>query len=138
MDGTPATHGLPCRMPRLLLSVRFLLVLVLGISAQGLLFVQGAFLLRQDVIVARYCVDRDVPESDCHGRCFLKERMRHDDPDGGRPEAVLSIALSVRALLPPTVAVPLAETAETERSVRTPRRPASRAGAEVFHPPRVG
>ena len=124
-------------MPRLLLSARVLLVLVLGISAQGLLFVQGAFLLRQDVIVARYCVDRDAPASDCHGTCFLEARMGQDDLDD-RPEAVLSIALSVRALLPPAVAVPPAGVRDEARVGAEPRRPPSRVGAEVFHPPRVG
>lgn len=127
-------------MTRSRLAVRFVLVLCLAASTQGLLFVQAAFTLRQDWIAETLCVNRDRPELDCDGQCVLMKRMEqhgHDHGDG--PDtAALRVALSIAPLLidRPALAAPAA----------TPPRPygigplladAGGVGADVFRPPRL-
>lgn len=124
---------------------RFALVLVLTASTQSLLFVQGAFLLRQDYVAERLCVN---PDTDCDGRCFLKEQMEHHgahaaepghthETDGHAP-AVLKVALAVHALLPPATAAQAEEPRDHPYPPHATRRPVSVETGAVFRPPRLG
>ena len=90
--------------------VRFGVVLALVVSTQGLLLVQGAWLVNQDWITETLCVNRDRPEMNCDGKCQLADRMeqmehgphRHDEA----PTPLLELALSVRAHVAGRVRVP--------------------------------
>ncbi|MEO1728636.1 MAG: hypothetical protein AAFR95_16590, partial [Bacteroidota bacterium] len=67
-------------MSRLAALVRLALVLCLVASTQSLLVVQGIFTLRQDVIAERFCENRDRPELDCDGVCYLTKQLKeHQD-----------------------------------------------------------
>lgn len=126
-------------MPSVRSLAKLVLVLNLVVSTQGLLMIQGTFALRRDYVVANLCVNRAVPESDCHGRCFLKEQMEQQRKQQERQAAGLEVMLAVSCVLPSAGAVFHAP----ER--QTPSRPLAPAVAltsgvalEVFHPPRVG
>jgi hypothetical protein len=56
---------------------RILVVVSLSLSMQGLLVIQGTFLLRQDFITKHLCVNRNVVGSKCNGKCFLMKQMQH-------------------------------------------------------------
>jgi hypothetical protein len=119
-------------------SARLVIVLALVASTQGLLFVQGAFVLNQDWVVANLCVNRDRPELNCDGHCVLSQRLQEQqERDESRNAANLEVALAVTAL----VAAPSAVPSDAGRAVEPPRdayafaRP-NAAPADIFHPPR--
>ena len=128
-------------MVRLHSIARFVVVLALVASTQGLLLVQGAWLVNQDWIAETLCVNRDRPEMECDGKCQLADRMeqmehgphRHDQA----PTPLLELALSVRAHVADRVRVP---TPHGEAAGDVFARLAIDTGREasqgVFHPPR--
>ena len=59
-------------MARLRSAARFAVVLALAVSTQGLLLAQAAWLTNQEWIAETLCVN---PETDCDGKCQLKDRM---------------------------------------------------------------
>jgi hypothetical protein len=133
--GLPRPHP----MPDLRRSVHLLVVLHLVLSTQGLLFVQGMFALRRDYVAERLCVNRDRPEEDCHGRCFLNERLRDREERERRADG-LAVQLAVTFHLPESdVATDLPPPPEREAPpfavAREAALPAG-VGAAVFHPPR--
>ena len=108
------------------------------LSTQSLLVVQLAFELRQDVIVERFCVNRDRPELNCEGHCQLTKMMRQaQEDDEERQAASLEILLSFHVWLPPA----LAPTPPAERlrafAVAAPEVPPSGFPSNVFRPPRA-
>ena len=132
-------------MIRAVLGLRILLVVALVVSTQGLLLVQGTYLLRQDYVASALCVNRFNPDSDCNGKCYLKEQMaRHDGShhsDDGHEQApaLLEIALSVRALLSQGEVVEPPMPAVANSFLRMDdRRPDRLMVSGVFHPPRIG
>ncbi|MEM1115496.1 MAG: hypothetical protein AAF845_15800 [Bacteroidota bacterium] len=124
-------------MARLRPIVRAALALCLAASTQGLLFVQGAFEVRQDWIVEVLCTN---PDEACDGYCVLRDRMdaHHDHEDGPSGEAALQVALAVAPLVPETVrlgapdGVPVTLGAPGLRVGATDGVPAG-----VFRPPRT-
>lgn len=126
-------------MSRVRLFVRLVLTLALAASTQGLLFVQGAFLAKQDWIVETLCVNRDRPEMKCDGHCVLKDRMEahHHDEDGPSDEAVVQLALSITPLVTEAVTLPGLDGVEVCPGGPGPLvGAAAGASADVFRPPR--
>ncbi len=122
---------------RLVHIVRIALVLAVVLSTQGLLLVQGTFLLRQDYIAEVLCVNQNLPELDCEGKCFLADRMREQQKHDEEQKGFLEVALAVAA-----VAVTQQELAPPdghERPWMSVAPSAERSGhqAGVFHPPRA-
>lgn len=125
--------------------LRLFLVIALVASTQGLLFVQGAFLLRQEYVASMLCVNRFNPESDCNGTCYLRKQMEahhgseHEHGDHGKAPALLELALSTRG-------VQMREVDLDDRSVedslpfllQDDRVPRDYGVSGVFHPPRIG
>lgn len=62
---------------------RLLLVLTLCVGMQGTVLVEALFLIHQDHIAEHHCVNRNNPEIDCDGMCFLVKRIEdvHDQHD---------------------------------------------------------
>ena len=79
---------------RLLFALRLVVVLCLVCSTQGLLLMQTTFSLRRDVIAERYCVNKDAPELECGGACFLSKQLkeRHEQ-EQQHSEGALEVAL---------------------------------------------
>lgn len=76
------------------------IVLALIVSTQGFLVIQGMFLLRQDYIAEVLCVNKDRPELNCDGTCFLHDRMEHHHEHAPEAPPPLEIAFSVQAMIP--------------------------------------
>ncbi|MEM8601712.1 MAG: hypothetical protein AAGF99_17485, partial [Bacteroidota bacterium] len=82
-------------MSRLAALVRLVLLLCLVASTQSLLVVQGVFVLRQDVIAERFCENRERPEVDCDGVCYLTQQLKErQDREREHNKAVLELALT--------------------------------------------
>lgn len=119
--------------------LRLLLVSCLVLSTQSLLLIQGAFVLRQDYIAEKLCVNRDRPEMECDGHCVLKERMgehhKHEDTSG---TDALALALSVVPLLG-TSTVPLGLLSEEPYEFGPPASSGVLEGHSegVFRPPQA-
>ena len=126
-------------MPSARTLAKLLLVLHLVVSTQGFLFAQGMFALRRDYVAAQLCVFRDVPEADCHGRCFLERMQEQQRRDLERTEKGLDVILAAEWLPAPERAA----LATPERPVAPPRalEPAALLAQDapegVFHPPRM-
>lgn len=119
--------------------LRLVVVLGLVLSTQGLLLVQGAYLVRQDFIAEHLCVNRDKPEMDCHGKCHLRKQLEYQQQrqDEERQAASLVLLIGGSFLAIETEALPepnartVAYTAPPEAHVPAP------PPTEVFHPPQV-
>ena len=116
---------------------RFVLVLALVVSTQGLLLAQASWLVNQEWIAETLCVN---PGTDCDGTCQLSDRMEkmsHGEHSHDDPALLLELALSVRAQVADAVDVPAPGAADAKgpraRELANTGREASRG---VFHPPR--
>jgi hypothetical protein len=126
---------------RLHSAARFAVVLALAVSTQGLLLAQAAWLTNQEWIAETLCVN---PETDCDGKCQLKDRMEamqhhgsHTHTHDEAPAPLLELALSVRAHVAERARVP-APHAEPARgpSAWLAMDTGREASQGVFHPPR--
>ena len=128
-------------MARLRPLARFVVVLALAASTQGLLLAQAAWLTNREWIAETLCVN---PETDCDGKCQLADRMEmmaHRDGTGHThdeaPTPLLELALSVRAHVAARAVVPapqdVAARGPSAAFVVDTGREASQG---VFHPPR--
>ncbi|MEM8559711.1 MAG: hypothetical protein AAGG50_17965 [Bacteroidota bacterium] len=82
-------------MSRLAALARLALVLCLVASTQSLLVIQGIFALRQDAIAERLCENRDRPELNCDGVCYLTKQLKErQDREREQNKAVLELALT--------------------------------------------
>lgn len=119
--------------------LRLAVVLGLVLSTQGLLLVQGTYVLRQDFIAEHLCVNRDQPEEDCHGKCYLQKRLeqqqQRQEEERRAASLVLLIGGTFLMMETETLTVPVA------RTVAFTAPPEARAPAppptEIFHPPQV-
>jgi hypothetical protein len=114
-----------------------LVVLALVLSTQGLLLVQGTFLLRQDFVVQNLCVNRDRPELHCDGKCFLRQQLREQQQrEDERNAASLEVMLAVGSLLAPVPELSAPPVRTQEFAVYSAPLLPSLAPSGVFHPPR--
>ena len=119
--------------------LRLVVVLSLVLSTQGLLLVQGAYVLRQDFIAEHLCVNRDKPEENCHGKCHLRQQLerqqQRQDEERQAASLILLIGgtfLVVEAEVPPKPdGRAVAYTAPPETLLPAP------PPTEVFHPPQA-
>ncbi|MEL6442879.1 MAG: hypothetical protein AAF089_09335 [Bacteroidota bacterium] len=125
-------------MSRLAALVRLALVLCLVASTQSLLVVQGIFTLRQDVIAERFCENRDRPELDCDGVCYLTKQLKeHQDREREQNEAVLELALTFQLQIAEGIALDVpTDGIEARRGSIALLGWAAGAPDEVFVPPR--
>lgn len=66
-----------------------LLILVLMASSLSTAFTVLSFKLNQSYIASELCVNRDVPDSDCHGKCYLTKKLQQQNKErneGNAPE----------------------------------------------------
>jgi len=116
---------------------RFVVVLALVASTQGLLFAQAAWLTNREWIASVLC---ENPGTDCNGMCQLKDRMEemtHHGEHSHQPATLLELSMSVRAWVAERPAVPADHVSETrEPAVRLLLEPGREASLDVFHPPR--
>jgi len=119
--------------------LRLTVVLGLVLSTQGLLLVQGAYLLRQDFIAEHLCVNRDKPEEDCHGKCHLRKQLERQQQRQKEERQAASLVLLIGGSLLAAETVALPE--PSARTVAYAPPPEARAPAppatEVFHPPQA-
>src|SRR5690554_1510164 len=123
-------------MPAARTAARLVLVLGLVLSTQGLLLLQGAYVLRKDFVAEHLCVNRDRPEADCHGKCHLRKQL---DEQQEREEQRAGLEVMLSGVFLSAVAVtPQAPPAEARTYGLTPQRhPPSPPEPGVFRPPPV-
>lgn len=119
--------------------LRLAVVLGLVLSTQGLLLVQGAYVLRQDFIAEHLCVNRDKPEENCHGKCHLRKQLERQQQRQEEEQQAASLVLLIGGTF-----LAMETEAPPEPSARRhayPVPPEARSPAppptEVFHPPQA-
>ena len=112
-------------------------------GALGSLVVAGAFALTQEHVAEHLCENRHDPDSDCDGKCFLKERMEAMDSHHGHGETDAPAVMPT----PPVLLAVAADgaTVPPDRWRTAPAPPvwallgaANGAPGEVFRPPERG
>lgn len=56
-----------------------LIILVMLLQTFGKTLVFAGYLLNKDYISEVFCINQDVPESDCEGQCHLKKKLDEED-----------------------------------------------------------
>ncbi len=118
--------------------LRLALVLCLVLSTQGLLLVQGTFLLRKDFVIENLCVNRGMPELECEGTCFLTKQLReHHERQEERNAVSMEVMLAIGWFLGDGTALP--DPPERSSTYSTGPSLSSEAPftSDVFHPPRA-
>ncbi len=116
--------------------LRWLLVLALVAGTQQTLIVEGLFLARQDAISTHFCVNKDRPDLECNGKCFLAKRVSdvHGDHDHTAVQQTHLPALQAMILQPlGTTLAPSLPAVPFLPSVLSP--PSSRVEHDIFRPP---
>jgi len=123
--------------PRSLL--RWLLVLVLVAGTQQTLIVEGLFLARQDVISTHFCVNKDRPDLECNGKCFLAQRVSdiHGEHDHTALQQTHLPALQAMILQPLGATIAASTHAASFPPLDT-TPPLSRVVHDIFRPPWEG
>ena len=117
--------------------LRVLVVASLVLSTQGLLLVQGTFLLRQDFVIANLCVNQDRPELECDGKCFLTKQLKEQrEREDDRSVASLEIMLSASSLVLAATGLVAPPGRVQPYGHRPSPELASAFTGEIFHPPR--
>jgi hypothetical protein len=152
-------------MERLRALTRVLVVLGLVLSTQSLLMLQMAFELRRDYIAEHLCVNRDRPEMECNGKCYLRAQSEaamhgpaledphahhapdhagaqekphtHPAPVSNRQVNLLEVALSGMMFVPVRPALRMPGVTERPYAAWRPTLHDEAAALEVFHPPRM-
>ena len=117
--------------------LRVLVVASLVLSTQGLLLVQGTFLLRQDFVITNLCENQNRPELKCDGKCFLTKQLKEQrEREDERSAASLEIMLSASSLVIATTGLAALTVRVQPYGHRPSPELASALTGEVFHPPR--
>lgn len=125
-------------MASLRFCLRLALVLSLVLSTQGLLLVQGTFLLRQDFVIENLCVNRTMPEMKCDGKCFLTKQLHeHHERQDERNAVSLEVMLTVGWLLSQGTALPDPPTRDRAYPAGLPSLATVSFTSDVFRPPRT-
>ncbi|MEM1043689.1 MAG: hypothetical protein AAGI91_13810 [Bacteroidota bacterium] len=118
--------------------LRLALVLCLVLSTQGLLLVQGAFLLRQDFVIEHLCVNRGMPELECEGTCFLTRQLHEQrERQEERNAASVEVLLTLGWFFGEGVALPDPPTHDRAYTSDPSPLPAAAFASNVFRPPRA-
>ena len=116
-----------------------LLLLAVVAGMQGTVLVQGLYLARSGYIATHLCENRQNPDVECDGFCFLADRVAeaHGHSDS---TALQSPVVEVRlaSVLPAQPLVPPARTADAARSFPSLLAPSSGVSPVPFRPPWKG
>ncbi|WP_143815309.1 hypothetical protein [Longibacter salinarum] len=102
-------------MPRLRKLIRISLILVVCAGMQGTILVEALFLIHQDHIAEHHCVNRNNPDVQCDGMCFLVKRI--EDAHGSHDHASLSMRaadVDIRAIAFSYTMIPVAASTSNE------------------------
>ncbi len=118
--------------------VAIALSLLIGLTSSSHFFVWVVFEVAQPYVEQRWCVNKDRPEMQCHGKCFLhQELQRQEQQDTGKEPLNIDEALKLTLIASSLAAL----TAElilpfNMRPVGATLGAGADFVAELFHPPR--
>ncbi len=93
--------------------------------------------LNKEAITEKYCVNKEKPELQCNGHCYLEQKMKQEEKNASFPDALRQVNevllyLSVYDACPQMIPV-------TKEIIPVPYMAmiASPKGSAIFHPPRI-
>lgn len=114
-----------------------LLGLVLVAGLQGTVLVELMYVLRHDHVATHFCVNKDNPDANCNGKCFLAKRVADAEghADGDAVPHTIRPAVPMVSTLPVRPAVPPARE-RTQPHATSPASPSTDPPpADIFRPP---
>ncbi|NBC84633.1 MAG: hypothetical protein GVY25_00375 [Bacteroidetes bacterium] len=123
-------------MSQLRFTCRLFLILTVCVGMQGTVLVEALFLIHHDHIAEHHCINRNNPEVDCDGMCFLVERI--EDVHGQHDHTSLTMRvpdIDLRAISRGLLPLPAVAEASTTYGM-DPWQPASDPPPmDIFRPP---
>jgi hypothetical protein len=119
-------------------TTRLLVVLGTLLSTQSFLLVQIAFDLRQEALVEAFCVNKDNPDLDCNGSCFLSDMHAHEQQSHQEQHTKLALEyiFSLQLGHPSSQALAYAPVRAAQSfSPVTPANSGRSATLDIFQPP---
>ena len=119
---------------KLLLS--YLLILSIAIHLFGELGIYVSFKLNQDYIAKYLCIEKDIPESTCHGCCQLKDRLeKHEEQKEKLPQTE-NKKYEIQFFVP-SAGLSLKRQNQTQEILYSPKAcQGILLAVSIFHPPR--
>lgn len=112
----------------------FLLTLVVHTFSQVVII--GEYFINQDYIAAVLCENKDEPEMECNGKCYLKKELKKDEERKGDEKTTkVEVLLFCEVKLAESDAIIDFQIEKTESSIYLSRRLSSGYHQDIFHPP---
>ncbi len=67
--------------------IHFIVIVAFAAGLCFSLIIQGGFNYNQSFIVKELCVNKDQPQLQCNGKCYLKKQMEQNVPENQEKEA---------------------------------------------------
>ena len=114
----------------------YLFFITLLVHTFSQIVIVGQFLISKDFIAAELCENKDVPEMECNGKCYLKKELKKDeerksDEKITKVEVLLFCEFKIIELDP----VPEFQIEKSEDSKYLKRPLSSGYDMDIFHPP---
>ena len=119
------------------ITAAFLILAVLSANFSRL-FVYAGFELNKKYIATSLCINRDKPQLQCNGKCYLTKHLHQEDEKEKKADknlqktAFQDVFIVAQALTIKTPVKTIDKKVSPELSLDFPQRP-----AVIFHPPRV-
>ena len=115
----------------------YLFFLTLMVHTFSQVLIVGQFLVNQDFIAAELCENKEEPEMECNGKCYLKKELKKDEErktDEKSPIKVEVLMLLDTEII--SVDTPIEfQIEKTETSDYSTNRLLSGFNSDIFHPP---
>lgn len=115
----------------------YIFFLTLMVHTFSQVFIVGQFLVNQDFIAAELCENKDEPEMECNGKCYLKKELKKDEErktDEKSPLKVEVLMLIDNKILEVNSPIEF-QVEKIESSDYTTGRLLSGFNTDIFHPP---
>ena len=115
----------------------YLFFLTLMVHTFSQVLIVGQFIVNQDLIAEELCENKDKPEMECNGKCYLKKELEKDEERKTDEKSPLKVeVLMVLDTKVVEVDSPIEfQIEQTETSDYTTGRLLSGFNMDVFHPP---
>ncbi|TZF84727.1 hypothetical protein FW774_07015 [Pedobacter sp. BS3] len=119
------------------ITAAFLILAVLSASFSRL-FVYAGFELNKKYIATSLCINRDKPQLQCNGKCYLTKHLHQEDEKEKKADknvqktAFQDVFIVEQAITLDPAVKTIGEKALPELSLNFPQRP-----AVIFHPPKA-
>ncbi len=113
-----------------------LLCIILIIQPLNNLLIVLNYMVNKDFVATVLCINRDIPENDCEGRCQVTEQFKEQEDKKKEQSGIMSNKSDVTLYLPMSFANQYPPVNEENYHVTYKNKKPTTPPSSIFHPPR--